>query len=85
LSIPEVLIYTKDWCSYCQAAKALLTQLGYAYHEIDVTHDRERYQEMLALADGRTTVPQIFFDGASIGGYTELSRLIREGKLGPAT
>jgi glutaredoxin 3 len=79
--MPEVLIYTKDWCSYCRAAKELLTRLGLSYTEIDVTHDRERYREMLARSEGRTTVPQIFFDGVGIGGYTDLSALARAGKL----
>lgn len=78
-----VVIYTKDWCGYCRAAKALLEQLGYAYDEIDVTHDREGYAAMVARSGGRTSVPQIFLDGQGIGGYTDLYRLAREGKLPP--
>ena len=36
---------------------------------------------MVARADGRSTVPQIFFDATGIGGYTELTALARSGKL----
>lgn len=77
----EIEIYTKDWCSFCRAAKELLTRLGYQYHDIDVTHDLAGYRAMVARADGRSTVPQIFFDGTGIGGYTELTALVRSGKL----
>jgi glutaredoxin 3 len=77
----NVVIYTKDWCGYCQAAKRLLTQLGYQYQEIDVTHDLARYEEMKKKADGRRTVPQVFFDGTGIGGYTELAALAEQDKL----
>lgn len=83
--MPEILIYTKNWCGYCQAAKALLQQLGLPFHEVDVTHDLERYREMLERSEGRTTVPQIFLDGLGIGGYTDLRRLIQEGCFPPSS
>lgn len=82
--MPEILIYTKNWCGYCQAAKALLQQLGLPYSEVDVTHDAERYSEMLARSEGRTTVPQIFVDGQGIGGFTDLRRLVQEGRFPPS-
>lgn len=79
--MPEIVIYSKDWCGYCHAAKELLTRQGFTFQEIDVTHDRARHTEMLEKAEGRRTVPQIFIDGKSIGGYTDLAALIRAGKL----
>lgn len=81
MTAPAIVIYTKDWCSYCRAAKDLLQRLGYRYAEVDVTSDPQRYREMVGRADGRTTVPQIFIDGTGIGGYTELSALVRSGRL----
>jgi glutaredoxin 3 len=81
--MPAIVIYSKDWCGYCHAAKQLLSSLGYAYEDIDVTHDVPRYQEMRQRS-GRTTVPQIFIDDVSIGGYTDLNALVREKKLLPA-
>lgn len=74
----QVIIYTKDWCGYCRAAKQVLSQLGLSYEEVDVTHDAARYQEMLDRSEGRRTVPQIFIDGEGIGGYTELVALVRQ-------
>ncbi len=78
-----VVIYTKDWCGYCHSAKQLLTTLGYKFEEIDVTHDLERYQEMRQRSGGRSTVPQIFINDVSIGGYNELSTLFRKKQLPP--
>src|SRR5208283_4661533 len=37
----EITIYTTTSCSYCQAAKRLLTQRGLAFKEIDLTSDQE--------------------------------------------
>ncbi len=77
----DITIYTKDWCGYCHAAKSLLKQLNMPFKEIDVTRDHAKYDEMLKISSGRTSVPQIFIDGVGIGGYTDLSRLVRENKL----
>lgn len=79
----EVMLYTKDWCSYCRAAKNLLDQLGYKYTDIDVTHDLALYQQMRQKAEGRSTVPQIFINGKPIGGYTDLRELLRNQQLPP--
>ncbi len=79
----DVVLYTKDWCSYCRAAKNLLDQLGYKYTDIDVTHDLKLYQEMRQRAQGRSTVPQISTNGESIGGYTDLRELLRNQQLPP--
>jgi glutaredoxin 3 len=77
----DIIIYTKDWCGYCHAAKSLLKQLNLPYREIDVTRDHAKYDEMLSISSGRTSVPQIFIDGVGIGGYTDLSKLVREDRL----
>lgn len=74
----QVVIYTKDWCGFCRAAKQLLGQLQLDFEEIDVTHDQVLFQEMLDRSDGRRTVPQIFIDGKGIGGYTELVTLVQQ-------
>lgn len=77
----DIVIYTKDWCGYCRAAKQLLQQLGLSYREIDVTNDVAAFRDMVQLASGRSTVPQIFVDGVGQGGYTDLVRLVSEGRF----
>ncbi len=37
--------------------------------------------EMIDRANGRTTVPQVFIDGAHVGGSDDLAALEREGRL----
>lgn len=73
-------VYSKSWCPYCTKAKALLKSKGLAYQEIDITHDEAREREMLERSR-RQTVPQIFIDGRSIGGYDDLARLNSTGEL----
>lgn len=76
----QITIYTKAYCSYCYAAKNLLTKRGFAYEEIAISGDFKLEQEMRNLTGG-TTVPQILINGTAIGGYTDLVELDREGKL----
>ena len=77
---PLVEIYLKTWCPYCHAALALLKRKGVAYRAIDVTSDRARESEMIERS-GCHTVPEIFVDGALIGGFDDLARHDREGTL----
>ena len=72
----HIEIYTSRTCGYCYAAKSLLNERGLTYIEIDVTFDDEKRREMMERSKQRT-VPQIFIDGKSIGGYRELARLLR--------
>lgn len=75
-----IKIFTKSYCGFCYAAKTLLTKRGFAFEEIEVTHDALKEKEMRDLS-GRTTVPQIFMDGKSIGGYQELLEMDMQGQL----
>jgi glutaredoxin 3 len=81
LIMPAIQIYTTPWCGYCRAAKTLLQRKGAAFTEIDVGADEEKLQEMLARANGRTTVPQIFIGDTHVGGSDDLHALERAGKL----
>ena len=59
-------IYTKDYCPYCIQAKNLLTSLGAAYEEIDVTGNQDILIEIVKKS-GMRTVPQIFLDDECLG------------------
>jgi len=78
--MPRVVIYTKDYCPFCNYAKALLRSKEVVFQEIDVTSDDRQQEEMIRLS-GRRTVPQIFIDDTPIGGFEELRQLENEGKL----
>ena len=64
--MPNLEVYSKEWCPYCAKAKALLKSKGLSYQEINVTSDEALQQQMITRS-GRRTVPQIFLDGVSIG------------------
>ena len=76
----NIEIYSKDWCPYCTKAKALLRSKALEYHEIDVTSDYEREEQMVKRSQ-RRTVPQVFIDGESVGGYDDLAQLNATGEL----
>ena len=61
-------------------AKVLLDGLGLAYDEVNLDDDPE-FRTTLHDLTGGWTVPQILIDEQLIGGYTELWRLAREGRL----
>jgi glutaredoxin 3 len=79
-AMPPVRIYTTPYCPFCIAAKRMLKKKGASFEEIDVTDPAKR-EKMTALADGRTTVPQIFIGERHIGGFDDLSELNDEGQL----
>ena len=77
----RILLYTTQFCGYCRAAKQLLCGKELDFEEIDVGFDAAKRSEMIDLAGGLRTVPQIFIHGRHVGGYQELAALEREGKL----
>jgi len=76
----KVVIYTKDYCSFCRHAESLLRSKNIDFQEIDVTDDEALQAEVRRLS-GRSTVPQIFIDGKAIGGFEELRQLNVTGEL----
>ena len=76
----EVTIYTTSYCPYCRAATALLSKKKVAFTEIDVTGDDAARAELVTRT-GRRTVPQVFIDGRSVGGYDDIAALDRAGRL----
>jgi len=81
--MPQIDIYTTPYCPYCQWAKELLRKKSVAFTEIDVSGDREQRSRMMARANGRTTVPQIFIGATHVGGCDDLYALEDAGKLDP--
>ena len=76
----RIRVYSTRWCGYCVRAKALLESRGIEYEEISLDGDPAFRRKLFDLTGG-WTVPQILIHGRPIGGYTELWRLDREGRL----
>jgi glutaredoxin 3 len=79
----QVMMYSSGVCPFCVQAEALLKARGVARLEkVRIDLDPVRRNEMIART-GRRTVPQVFIGETHVGGFAELARLDREGKLAP--
>lgn len=76
----SVTIYTTAYCGFCTRAKRLLTDKKVPFTEIDVG-DRPDLRSWLVKESGQTTVPQVFINGKSVGGFSDISALDAKGKL----
>jgi len=76
----KVDLYTTPYCPYCRRALKLLDDKGITYTNYDVANNRQRYESIMAQT-GWDTVPQIFVDGAFIGGCDDLHALDAKGTL----
>jgi glutaredoxin 3 len=81
--MPKVVIYTRDWCGYCAAALRLLQSKNVPFEEINLTGKPAEREELVEMAGGQTTVPQIFIGDVHVGGCDELYALDHAGKLDP--
>jgi len=79
----QIEIYTTRTCLYCIAAKRLLSSKKVEFTEIDVSGDLQGRREMVARAQGRMTVPQIFIGSTHVGGCDDLYALEQAGELDP--
>ena len=77
----KVEIYSSMFCGYCGAAKKLLNNKGVDFTEYDVMFKPGLREEMTARAGGATSVPQIFIDDVSVGGFTDLMELEQDDAL----
>tara|TARA_B100001750_G_scaffold154622_1_gene124053 strand:+ start:795 stop:1031 length:237 start_codon:yes stop_codon:yes gene_type:complete len=75
-----IKLYSTSWCGPCKNAKRLLDERGLSYDEIDIDEIGWSRDDLYDLTGGRT-VPQIVIDEKPIGGYGDLLKLDREGKL----
>jgi glutaredoxin 3 len=78
----DVRIYVTDWCPYCVQAKRLLGKKGAKFVEVNV-EGRDDLRSWLISASGQRTVPQIFINGKSMGGFSDIDALDRAGRLDP--
>lgn len=74
----KAIIWSKNNCAYCTAAKQLLNKKEIEFEERVVGHEWTKEQLLEAVPTAKT-VPQIFLDGELIGGYTELAKKLTQG------
>lgn len=77
----QITIYSKQTCPYCDMAKRLLTEKGVkSFNEIRIDLDPTQ-RDLMIERTKRMTVPQIFIGDVHVGGFDDLAKLNREGKL----
>ena len=76
----RVTVYTTEPCGFCRAAKALLAKRGVPYEEISLAKNPTGRAELVSRT-GMMTFPQVIIEGTPIGGYQELVREDRAGRL----
>jgi len=74
-------MYTGPLCNFCEAAKRLFIRKNLNYKEIDISTKDGLRDEMIKKANGKRTIPQIFFDDYHVGGYQELRELEKKDEL----
>jgi alkyl hydroperoxide reductase subunit F len=68
----EIVIYSKQNCTFCNKAKHLVKSLGYEYTEKKM-EEFDSPQAMLEdIGKQVRTMPQIKIDGQLVGGYNQL-------------
>ena len=77
----NITVYSGPLCNFCDAAKRLLARNNVEYKEINIATVDGAIDEMITKANGKRTIPQIFFDDQHIGGYDEARVLEKENKL----
>jgi len=80
MSSSTIVMYTTNWCPYCERARRMLKAKGATFEEVDVESAPEKRAEMHARS-GRRTVPQIFIGEYHVGGSDDLAALEDAGKL----
>ena len=61
-------------CGYCVKAKSVLKNKGLEFEEINIEEKPEARE--FVINEGHRTMPQIYIDGNSIGGYNELLKYV---------
>jgi glutaredoxin 3 len=72
----SIIIWSKNGCGYCEAAKNLLAQRGLEFEERKIDGVTWTREQLLEAVPDALTVPQILIDGKLIGGFTQLKETI---------
>jgi glutaredoxin-like protein len=73
----QIALLTREGCSFCARAKAMLSERGLDYAEVPLAN-KVRGQVLGAITGTATTVPQVFVNGKLIGGSEELERYLKK-------
>ena len=81
----RVVVYTTDFCGWCERAKSLLAARGVRFREVWLPRTPEGRERLAEAAPLARSFPQILIDGEVVGGYRELVERDRQGSLAELT
>ena len=73
----KAIVWSKDNCTFCDQAKALLEQRNIPYEEKKIGYGFTR-EDLLEAVPTARAVPQIFVNNNHVGGFTELRQYIEQ-------
>ncbi len=73
--VVDATVFTRRGCEHCTRAKRALDSAGIAYETLVLGRDFS--DRTLRAVAGRTSFPQVFIDGAHLGGADELEQWLR--------
>lgn len=76
-----ILVYTMDFCPFCERVKKLFQSKGYEYREIKLSMDDEKAWDELERKTKYKTMPQVFIGDQFYGGYQDIAALDKSGQL----
>lgn len=71
----DVVVWSKDNCSFCDQAKSLLNAKGIAFEEKKIGEGYSK-EQLLEQVPSARSVPQILIDGTCIGGFNDLKQYL---------
>ena len=76
-----ITVYTKNNCGFCAMGKALLSNNGYQYTEVNIEEDSVAMD--FILLQGHKTMPQFYQDDKLFveGGYNGLKKFLEESEV----
>jgi glutaredoxin 3 len=78
----NVVIYSKNYCPYCDRAKALLKNKNVSFEERNIDGNADEIKKLMDKTGWRT-FPQIFIGDKFIGGFDDMNALDKAGDLDP--
>jgi glutaredoxin 3 len=76
----EIIVYTTDFCGYCNRVKSLLAARDLDFSEVNLSRDPEGRIELVNKT-GMMTFPQVLVDGKLLGGFAETLAAVESGRL----
>jgi glutaredoxin 3 len=76
----NITMYTKANCPNCETAKAVLTNLGLKYADVDVEVG-DRLKNLLAEFPDARQMPQVFINEQRVGGLAGLQAALKQLKI----